>query len=176
MEKNHPAIGHPRLWGLRIILGSPWNPWILIFSQRQVGPQSTMMPPAAPTLPGFDMFKVLLAWLSGKHTKNYGKSPFFMGESVSTGPCYHQRVPCLFCGRESPTGAGLGLSGLGLPLPGLGAGLTAPAPGMPCAAGGEKEDSIGTYKGTVKSGGLRWVKWKTIIVVLISWIPVKSMK
>ena len=80
-----------------------------------------------------------------------------MGESVvSTGPCYHQRLPCLFWGRESPAGAGLGLPGLGLPLPGLGAGLTAPVPGMPCA-GGEKEDSIGTYKGTVKSGGLRWV-------------------
>ncbi|CAL1127181.1 unnamed protein product [Cladocopium goreaui] len=73
-------------------------------AKGKVGPQSTMMPPAAPTLPG----------------------------------------------------AGLGLPGLGLPLPGLGAGLTAPAPGMPCA-GGEKEDSIGTYKGTVKSGGLRWV-------------------
>lgn len=68
-------------------------------AKGKVGRQSTMMPPAAPTLPG----------------------------------------------------AGLGLPGLGLPLPGLGAGLTAPAPGMPCAAGGEKEDSIGTYKGTVKS-------------------------
>ena len=56
-----------------------------------------------------------------------------------------------------PTGAGLGLPGLALPLPGLG-GLPGLAPAPAPGAAGEKEDSIGTYKGTVKSEGLRW-RW-----------------